>query len=424
MAGAADGGGFAARVARVERYANAPYVRFLRRLGLDLDIVRAEGASVWDASGRRLVDCIAGYGNLNVGHNHPRVVEAVTGELRSGRPFAWPFLGDAASRLAERLAYVTPGELECSLVVSSGSEAVDSALKLVRLATGKPGVVAARGAWHGFTLGALGVSEPGMRDGFGPLLGDVTHVPFGDAAAVEAAIGDATGAVIVEPIQAESGAIVPPDGYLRELVEVCRHREVVLVFDEIKTGIGKTGRLFACEHEDAAPDLLLVGKSLGGGAMPIGAVVARRRLWGRLGLSVPMSASSAAGNAPACAAALATLDVVETERLCERAERAGTRVMAALGELGRRYPSVVTGASGRGLLLALHTPSPLAAAAIVTACARRDVLVMTAFCDRTRILIEPPLSLSDEELELVLAGVAGAVAETAARPGEGTTGHV
>lgn len=416
MAGAGSGD-FERRAARLERYANAPYVHFLRRLGLDLDIVRAEGASVYDAGGRRLVDCIAGYGNLNVGHNHPRVVEAVTEELRSGRPFAWPFLGDAASRLAERLALVTPGELECSLVVSSGSEAVDSALKLVRLATGKPHVVAARGAWHGFTLGALSVSEPGMREGFGPLLADVTHVPFGDAAAVEQAIGDQTGAVIVEPIQAESGAIVPPDGYLRELVEICRRRGVVLVFDEIKTGIGKTGRLFSCEHEDAIPDVLVAGKSLGGGAMPIGAVVARRGLWGRFGLSFPMSSSSAAGNAPACAAAVATLDVVETEDLCERAERVGGRIMAALCELAEQHPSVVTGASGRGLLLALHTPSLKAATAIVSGCARRDVLVMTAFCDRTRILIEPPLSISDGELETALAGLGGAIAELGERQG-------
>lgn len=413
MAGA-GGGDFAERAARVERYTNAPYVRFLRRLGLDLDIVRAEGASVYDAGGRRLVDCIAGYGNLNVGHNHPRVVEAVVEELRSGRPFNWPFLGDAASRLAERLAAVTPGDLECSLVVSSGSEAVESALKLVRLATGKPHVVAAYGAWHGFTLGALGVSEPGMRAGFGPLLESVTHVPFGDATAAEAAIGATTGAVIVEPIQAESGAVVPPDGYLRALAEICRRRDVVLVFDEIKTGIGKTGRLFACEHEDAVPDVLLIGKSLGGGTMPIGALVARRRLWGKVGLSFPMSSSSTAGNAPACAAALATLDVVESEGLCERAERAGARIMATLGELARRYPSVVTGASGRGLLLALHAPSLKAATAIVSRCARRDVLVMTAFCDRTRILIEPPLSISDGELETVVAALGDAAADVAA----------
>jgi putrescine aminotransferase len=398
---------FSRRMESYARHVSTPYVEFLRRLGLDKDIVRAERAAVYDREGKRYIDCIAGYGNLALGHNHPAVVGAVVEELRSPRPYNWPFLSDAQTRLAEKLAQIAPGDLACSLIVNSGSEAVDSALKLVRLATGKHRVIGMRGGWHGFTLGALSVSEPSLRRDFAPLLDGVTHVPYGDLDAVEQAIDAQTGAVIVEPIQAEGGAVCPPAGYLRALAELCRRRNVALIVDEIKTGIGRTGRMFASEHEDAVPDLLLVGKSLGGGVMPIGAVISGDGLWKKFGLSFPMSASSAAGNAPACAAALATLELVVSENLCARAARAGARLLAGLNDLVRLLAPPVMAASGRGLLLALHTDGPGSASRLVSGCARRGLLVMTAFCDRTRIVLEPPLCIADEEIDFALEVLRG-----------------
>ncbi len=404
---------FGRRVGSFARHVNAPYVRFLRRVGLDIDFVRAEGASVFDREGRSYVDCVAGYGNLNVGHNHPKVIDAVVAELRSSRPFNLPFVSDVQTRLAETLARITPGDLECSFIVNSGSEAVDTALKLARLATGKSHVISTRGAWHGFTFGALSVSEPSMCRGFTPLLAGITHAPFGDASAIDAAITAETGAVIVEPIQSENGAVVPPHGYLREVAELCAIKQVMLIFDEVKTGIAKTGRMFACEYDGAVPDVLLLGKSLGGGAMPIGSVTARRGFWGKFGLSFPMSSSSGAGNAPACAAALATLEVVASENLVDHAARKGERLLRAIELLAQEYPSILRGASGRGLLIALHTDSIKSAADIVSACIRRGVIVMAAFCDRTRILIEPPLCIGDDLVERVMAAIAEAVREVA-----------
>jgi putrescine aminotransferase len=394
---------YAARTARYARHVSAPYVEFLERRGLALDIVRAAGAFVWDRDGRRYLDCIAGYGNLNVGHNHPRVLDAVVAELRSPRPYNWPYLSEAQTRLAEALARLAPGELDRSLIVSSGSEAVDSALKLVRLATGRHRVISARGAWHGFTLGALSVCEPSLCRSFAPLAEGVTHVPYGDLAALEQAMDERTGALILEPIQGDGGVVVPPAGYLREAAALCRRRGVVLILDEVKTGLGRTGRWLACEHERTVPDILLLGKALGGGAMPIGALVAGRGLWGRFGLSFPMSSSSAAGNAPACAAGLATLEVIESEGLCARAARSGERLLAALDALAREFAPIVTGASGRGLLLALHTDGPRSAARLIAACARRGLLVMSAFCDRTRVLLDPPLGISDEQADFAVA---------------------
>ena len=387
------------------RHVNAPYVGFLERMGLAREFIRAEGAMVYDSQDRPFVDCIAGYGNLNLGHNPPKVIEATIRELQSARPFNWPFLAEVHARLAERLARTAPTGLDCSLIVNSGAEAVDSALKLARLVTGKPGIVATRGAWHGFTFGALSVSEPTMRRSFEPLLAGVTQVPYGDAPAAEDAMSASTGAMIVEPIQAESGAVVPPDGYLRELAEICRKRKVLLIFDEIKTGMGKTGRLYACEHEGAVPDILLVGKSLGGGAMPIGALIAKRELWGTFGYSFGMSSSSGAGNAPACAAALAALETLENDRLCENAHCRGGELAQGLRTIHSKFPDLITGFSGRGLLAALHTRNLKTATEIVQECVQEGVLMMSAFCDKSRILIEPPLCITAGQMATVLGAL-------------------
>jgi putrescine aminotransferase len=384
------------------RYVSNPYITFLNRMELLIDVDSAEGAIVTSKQGKKYIDCIAGYGNCVVGHNPRQVIEAVVSELRSPRPFNLPFVHEVQSRLAEKLAKETPGDLECSFVVNSGSEAVETALKLARLATGKPGVICTSGSWHGFTFGCLSVSEQSMCRQFRPMLGGVTCVPYGDSSAAEAAIDGQTGCVIVEPIQSENGAVVPPDGYLKSLQEVCEKRGVLLVFDEVKTGIAKTGKMFACEYDLAVPDILVCGKALGGGVMPVGAIVSRRRIWGKFGLSFPMSSSSGAGNAPACAAALATLEMVRKENLCECAERQGNRLMNSLRAIAETVPDKIIALSGRGLLIGVTFPSLKFASAMVSTCARNGVLAMTAFCDRTKILIEPPACISDDQVETVV----------------------
>jgi len=389
---------FDSYVQRVSR----PYVGFLRRFGMDFEVSRAYGAVVEDCSGRQYVDCVGGYGNLNIGHNHPHVVEAMVRALQASRPFGWPFISEAHVRLAERLSEVAPAGLDHSLIVNSGAEAVDSALKLARLATGRAEVICCRGAWHGYTLGALSVSEPEMCRSFQPLLPGVHHVPFGDGQAVRDAISPKVGALLVEPIQSESGGILPPEGYLRQLAAMCNSAGVMFILDEIKSGIGKTGRMFACEYEPVEPDVLLVGKSLGGGVMPIGALVAKGKWWTKLGLSFAMTSSSAAGNTLACAAGVAALEVVQSENLCANAETQGRRLQEALTGLASSHPDLVRSVSGRGLLLGLHTASQGVAQEIATACIRRGVLVMPAFLDRTCLLIEPPLCISHTQVDEVI----------------------
>lgn len=400
---------YAERSQIVAKHSSAPYVHFLRRVGLDIDVVAADGATLLDTNGRRYVDCIAGYGNCFVGHNPQSIIDAVVAEIESPAPFNLPFLNEAQARFFEELAKVAPGDLDCCYAVNSGSEAVESALKLTRLATGRPGIICMSGAWHGFTLGCLSVSEPSMTKQFMPLLDNITRVAFGDAEAAEAAIDDSVGAVIVEPIQAENGAVTPPAGYLQDLRRVCSERKVVLIMDEAKTGMGKTGRMFACMDEDVVPDILICGKALGGGVMPIGAIVARRGVWAKFGLSFPMSSSSGAGNAPACAAALATLQYVKRERICEKALRQGARLRAGLESLCAAFPSRALAIDGRGLLLSLQTTSIQAASRLIEASAKRGVLIMAAFCDRTKVLIEPPASITDEEADTVIEVLTDAV---------------
>jgi putrescine aminotransferase len=393
------------RAGTVSHYSNAPYMQFLKRLGMGIDVVSAKGAMIVDSAGRQYIDCIAGYGNCVLGHNPRPVIDAVVLELQSPLPFNLPFVLEVQALLAERLARDTPGDLECSFIVNSGSEAVETALKLSRLATGRSGVICATGAWHGFTFGCLSVSEQSMCRQFRPMLDGIKRVTYGDAAAIEACLDDTIGCVIVEPIQSENGAIVPPQGYLKSLQDLCSKKGVILIFDEVKTGIAKTGRMFACEYDNAVPDVLVCGKALGGGVMPIGAVVAQRKVWGRFGLSFPMSSSSGAGNAPACAAALATLKYVGEEKLCEKAERQGIRLMAGLQLIKEHNPERLLGISGRGLLIGLKFVDQKFASQMVVECAKRSVLVMNAFCDRSKILVEPPACITDEQVDRVVAAI-------------------
>lgn len=395
--------------AAYSKHISNPYIAFLSRMGLLINVASAEGALVVDSSGKSYIDCIAGYGNCVLGHNPRSVIEAVVAELRSPRPFNLPFVHEIQARLAERLAADAPGDLECSFMVNSGSEAVETALKLARLATGKSGIICTTGSWHGFTFGCLSISEQSMCRQFRPMLEGVSHVPYGNVAAIEAALSDRVGCVIVEPIQSENGAVVPPAGYLKSLQELCAKRGVVLIFDEAKTGIAKTGRLFCCEYEGAVPDILVCGKALGGGVMPVGAVVARRTVWGKFGFSFPMSSSSGAGNAPACAAALSALEMVSSDRLCERAEQQGNRLMTGLQSVAAEAEGKICGISGRGLLIGIEAAHSKIASELVIQCARRGVLVMTAFCDRTKILIEPPACISDEQADAVIHTIADAL---------------
>jgi putrescine aminotransferase len=395
-----------------ERYLNPGLTRLFQFGGVETVEWAAEGCLVWDAHGREYIDCACGPAIFNIGHRHPRVLAAVRDQL-DRMPMSvrtMPSVPQAA--LAERLAALAPGDLQYTFFCNSGAEANEGAIKLARLTTGRPGIIAMQGAFHGKTLGALSATgRDYYKTPFQPLVPHFAHVPFGDAAALDAAIGPDVGAVMLEPIQGEAGVILPPPGYLRRVREICDRRGVLLIADEIQTGLGRTGRMFCVEHDEVVPDIMTLAKALGGGVVPIGAFIARPHLWDKLRRDPYLHSSTFGGNPLACRAALATLDVLVEERLPSRAEPLGARFRERLEEIRVRHAGVVTQVRGRGLMLGVeftHRDYALMASAEA---GRRGVITFYTLNNPTVIRIAPPLVITPDLIDRAAEGIAGAVAE-------------
>lgn len=327
--------------------------------------VRGEGPYLFDDEGRRYLDFVAGFGSVNMGHNHPVVVSAVNEALLSQAPgFAQAAVNPYAAALAERLAAVAPSGLEMVFFANSGTEAVEASLKLARAATGREGLLYCERAYHGKTFGALSLAgNAEYRRPFAPLMPGCDAVPFGDIEALERALVTKRYAgFIVEPIQSEGGINVPPAGYLRLAQSLCQQTGTLLIADEVQTGLGRTGSMFAVDREGVAPDLMALAKSLGGGLIPIGAMLARRDLWLKAYGTVQTFAlhtSTFGGGSLACAAALAALDVIRDDNLVSNAQERGEQLSQGLGALCQRHPCLRQ-SRGRGLLQGLEF-MPLAA---------------------------------------------------------------
>jgi acetylornithine/succinyldiaminopimelate/putrescine aminotransferase len=366
---------------------------------LGLDVARAAGATVWDRAGRPYLDLLAGMGVANVGHTHPEVVAAVRAQLeRHLHVMVYgEFVQEPQVRLAARLASLLPDPLSVVYFTNSGAEAIDGALKTARKHTGRPRFVAFEGGFHGDTWGALSIGgNPVYRTPFEPLLPHTTLLPFGDAMAL-GAIDATTAAVVIEPIQAEGGVRIPPPGYLAALRRRCDETGALLVFDEVVTAFGRTGRLFGFEHDGVVPDLLVLAKALGGG-LPLGAFVGAPAVMHTLAHDPPLAHVTTFGGHPvSCAAGLAALDVLLREQLAARAAALGTRLRERLTALAGR--GGLRTVRGRGLLLGLEFDEPSACARTAErAFARRLILNWTLHRD-TVIRLAPPLVLTDAEAD-------------------------
>ncbi len=397
------------------RLINPTYPSFLSRFGLNNAAHKAEGATIIDSDGNSYIDCIAGYGAFNLGHNHPGIVAALTDQLGRCQLFTKPLISEIQVTMAESLEAVTPGELTCSFVVNSGSEAIDSALKLVRLHKGAGQIITARNSFHGHTFGALAASGmPSFKRSFEPLVPGFVHVPFGDIEALKESICADTAAVMIEPIQHEAGVSVPPDGYVRQVRRLCDENDLMLVFDEIKTGFGKTGRMFACDHFETVPDILVVGKSLGGGLMPIGAVIAKRRFWQKFGLSFPMSASTFSGNVLACRAGIETIRLIEQQGLPEACAKKGAFLLNEFRRCVEEYPGILRGVKGLGLLIGIETRASSVARNLAQEMIRQKVLAVPAFANPAVLMIEPALIISFEQINRIANTFAAACGKISA----------
>ena len=365
-----------------------------------------EGSIVKDLIGREWIDCLGGFGIYDLGIRHPEVVEAVRAQLDRNPMPTQELLDPFKAMLCRLLAQISPGEMTNAFICNSGTEAVEGAMKIARVATGKKGFVCADGAFHGKTLGSLALmSKPAFREPVEPLLGPVYRIPFGDAGAVESVLrehADEIAAVVLEPIQGEAGAVVPPDDFLPRVRAACDEHNVLLVADEVQTGLGRTGKLWAVEHWNVQPDVLCVAKSLGGGVMPVGAIIGREHVWKALEANPFLHTSTFGGNPLACAAAIASLHVILRDRLWEDATRKGERFMSALEELSARHPNVLVGVQGKGLLIGMVFPDNETGYKVSAELFRRGVLVAGTLIAAKTVRIEPALTIPDDLIDVVL----------------------
>jgi acetylornithine/N-succinyldiaminopimelate aminotransferase len=376
---------------------------------MGLVVTGARGATVRDAEGRAYLDLLAGMGVANVGHAHPEVVVAVRAQAeRHLHVMVYgEFVQEAQVRLAARLAGLLPPSLSVVYFTCSGAEAVDGALKTARKATGRPRFVAFTGGFHGDTWGALSVGgNPLYRRPFEPLLPEVDFLPFDDVGALSR-IDARTAAVIVEPVQAEGGVRIPGPDFLPALRRRCDEVGALLVFDEVVTAFGRTGRLFALEHWGVVPDLLVLAKALGGG-LPLGAFLGSPALMRTLSHDPPLAHVTTFGGHPlSCAAGLAALDVLLRDRLAERAATLGDRLAGDLGPLVGRGGLVAV--RGLGLLIGLEFDDPAACAHFTRRAWEHGLIVNWTLHRDTVVRLAPPLVLRDDESERAVAGLTAAL---------------
>jgi len=378
-------------------------------LGLVLE--SAAGATLRTRDGREFVDFLAGIAVNNVGHAHPRVVAAIREQAGSylHAMVYGEYVLEPQVRLAARLAEVAPGDLSVVYFTNSGAEANEGALKLAKKHTGRRRLVAFENSYHGDTHGALSVTGRGVyRDPFLPLLPEVEFLPFGDEAAL-AQIGADVAGVITEPIQGEGGVRVPPPGWLPALRRRCTEVGALLILDEVQTGMGRTGRLFACEHWGVAPDVLVLAKALGGG-MPLGAFVGAPEVMHSLSHDPPLAHVTTFGGHPVCCAAgLAALEVLLEEDLPARAASLGGRLRAALRESGARHGGV-RDVRGLGLHIGMELETPALTEAFARESFARGVILGWTLHSNTVIRLTPPLTLTEAEFSRGLTALDAALA--------------
>lgn len=406
-------------------HVNTALVTLLSLLDFDRPYVKAEGVRVWDSEGREYFDFLGGYGSLNIGHNHPKVWEAI--EKVKGRPaILQATLSPLVGALAKNLAAITPGKLKHTFFCNSGAEAVEGALKTARIATGKKKIIYTENSFHGKTLGALSVTgRTKYQQPFEPLIPNCFSIPYGDLDSLELELrrGDVA-AFIVEPIQGEGGVVIPPDGYLKGAEELCHRYGTLLIADEIQTGFGRTGKMFACEHKNVEPDILCLAKSLGGGLLPIGAFITTEEVWKKAygGINTCLlHTSTFGGNLLACSAALAAIEVLVKENLPNQAEEKGVYFQNKLNELKEKY-EMIKEVRGVGLMIGIEFYQPTSGwlekvsggafnklseeyfASLVASELLNEYQIITAYTlnNPNVIRLQPPLVVETEQLDRVV----------------------
>ncbi|GAB6136882.1 aspartate aminotransferase family protein [Halanaerobaculum tunisiense] len=384
-------------------YVNPSLARLFKLMGLDTLEWSAEGCIVQDVEGKEYIDCLGGYGTFALGHKPQQVVAAVKEQLDLMPLSSKMLFNQPQAQLAKKLAEVTPGELQYSFICNSGTEAVEGALKLAKVATGRSQIIATDNSFHGKSLGSLSATgREKFKEPFEPLLPDVDHVPFGDSKALADLINEDTAAVILEPIQGEGGVVEPPQDYLPTVREICNQHDCLLILDEVQTGLGRTGQLFACQHYDVTPDIMTLAKALGGGVMPVGAFVATPEVWSALADNPFLHTSTFGGNPLACRAAVTAIEEIQEQELAIQANKLGTYLLAELEKLARQYSQIISEVRGRGLMVGLELKDEGYSGMLISELIEQGILVSYTLNQQQVIRLEPPLIIDQEQLEEIV----------------------
>jgi putrescine aminotransferase len=366
------------------------------------------GSAFTDVMGRKYIDWLGGYGMMDLGWCHPEVVEAVIAQVKRSPMPSQELIDPLRGVLAKLMSEITPGDLKYSWFAASGTEAIEASIKIAKLYTGRTAFIVALKGFHGKTMGSLSMmGKADYRQPMGTLYGgQVYHVPFGDADAVEKQleicekVGIGVAGVLFEPIQGEAGGIVPPDDFWPRVRAATKKHGVLLIADEVQTGLGRTGQLWGVNHWDIAPDILATAKSLGGGVMPVSAVTTSEEIFKPMMYPNPfMHTTTTGGGALACAAAIAAINVTLRDRLWESAAEKGGYLIEKACDLAEEFPQVYEKVTGKGLLIGQHFRTPEIGYKVAAELFKRGVLVAGTLTSAQTIRIEPPLIISQEEID-------------------------
>ncbi len=369
-----------------------------------LVLTRGKGALVWDINGKEYVDCATSYGVALLGHCHPKVVAAVKAQAEQLITCHGCYYNDKRAEFMEKLVKITPKGLDKAFLSNSGAESVECAIKLARKATGKPEIIALMGAFHGKTMGALSATwDKKYREPFMPLVPEIKHVPPDNADKLRDAITDKTAAVLMEPIRGEGGVRVPPDGYLQAVREICDEKGVLLMFDEVQTSFGRTGKLFGCQNWGVTPDVMCLAKPFAGG-LPIGITVAKDDIMSTL--KVGEHSTTFSGNPLVCAAGCAAIDALLEEKLVDRAAVNGKYFKSQLEGLQTKH-RIIKEVRGLGLMLGMELRYDVLGVILKTL--GKGVLVLDA--GRTVVRLLPPLVITKEHIDKAITALDEALGE-------------
>ena len=372
-----------------EKFMGNLYQRF------PVTIEKGEGSHVWDVDGKEYIDCMGGYGVALVGHRNQRVNNAIKEQVDKIITVHSSLYNKTREEFLTKLIGLAPEGLTQVHLNNSGAEAIEAAMKFARKFTGKKGMIAMKGSYHGKSFGALSLTfNPKYRKAFQPLVEKVSFASFGDIESLRSVIDDDTGFIILEPIQGESGIIVAPEGFLQEVRKICDEKGIVLIFDEIQAGLGRTGRLWACDHWNTAPDILCLAKGIAGG-VPMGATLVRQDILDSM--SKGEHSSTFGGNPISCAAGIAALDSLTKDGLIENSEKMGEKFRKGLEELKEKH-TMIREIRGKGLMIGIEMKFEVRD--ILMTLIKKGVLML--YSGRNILRMLPPLVISEDDVTKVL----------------------